>query len=66
MNRCKRVPRRRPLRLLRRKLRRRRPRRAPLGNPKELYQAAQQRYAADDFSSAIKMFDDYLAKYPGA
>lgn len=41
------------------------PEAAPAGNPKELYQAAQQRYAADDFSSAIKMFDDYLAKYPG-
>ena len=35
------------------------------GNAKELYQQAQQRYASDDFQSAIKLFDDYLAKYPG-
>lgn len=35
------------------------------GNPKELYQQAQQRYASDDFQSAIKLFDDFLAKYPG-
>lgn len=34
------------------------------GNPKELYQQAQQRYASDDFSGAIKMFDDFLSKYP--
>ena len=37
---------------------------ATTGNPKELYQAAQQRYASDDFQSAITMFSDFLAKYP--
>lgn len=37
---------------------------ATAGNPKELYQAAQQRYASDDFQTAIKLFDDFLAKYP--
>lgn len=38
---------------------------ATTGNPKELYQAAQQRYMSDDFPAAIKMFDDFIAKYPG-
>lgn len=38
---------------------------ADAGNPKELYQQAQQRYAQDDFSTAIKLFDDFLGKFPG-
>jgi len=37
---------------------------AASGNPKELYQQAQQRYMSDDFAGAVKLFDDFLAKYP--
>lgn len=38
---------------------------SPGAGAKELYQQAQQRYASDDFKTAIALFDDYIAKYPG-
>jgi len=33
-------------------------------DPRALYQAAQTRYAADDFTGAVQLFNDYLAKFP--
>ena len=33
-------------------------------DPRVLYQQAQRSYANDDFASALRQFDDYLAQYP--
>ncbi len=34
------------------------------GDPQLLYQQAQRSYANDDFSTALREFDDYLARFP--
>lgn len=35
------------------------------GNPKEMYQQAQDRFTKEDYKGAVSMFGDFLAKYPG-